>query len=133
MEITFPAWWVVPVAALASFAVGGLWYSPVLFGRPWQRLAGLSDADLAGRNLAAVFGGSLLCALVGSLVLALFVGGEAGPAEGAAAGAAVGLGWIATALVTTALFERRPLGLALVNGGYQAVAYTLMGLVIGAG
>jgi hypothetical protein len=133
MEITFPAWWVVPVAALASFAVGGLWYSPVLFGRRWQRLVGLSDADLAGRNLAAVFGGSLLCALVGALVLALFVGGSAGPGEGTAAGAAVGVGWILTAFVTTALFERRPLGLALINGGYQVVAYTVMGLIVGLG
>lgn len=133
MEITFPAWWVVPLAALASFAVGGLWYSPVVLGRRWQRLAGLSDDDLAGRNLTAVFGGSLVCALVGALVLALFVGGSASAGAGAAAGAAVGVGWIATALVTTALFERRPLGLALVDGGYQAVAYTLMGLIVGSG
>ncbi len=31
----------VVVAALGSFLLGGLWYSPALFGKVWQREAGL--------------------------------------------------------------------------------------------
>jgi Protein of unknown function (DUF1761) len=30
-------WISVVVAALATFVIGGLWYSPVLFLKPWQR------------------------------------------------------------------------------------------------
>ncbi len=45
------------VGTLAFFAVGGLWYSPLLFAKIWQRTVGLSDSDLRGRNQAAVFGG----------------------------------------------------------------------------
>jgi len=133
MSDQLPALWTVPVAALAAFVVGGLWYSPPVFGRIWQRLAGLSDEDMRGRNLGAVFGGSFACALVAAAVLAPFVGAESGPGFGALAGALAGLGWVATGLITTALFERRPIALALVNGGYQTVSLTAMGLVIGLG
>ena len=44
--------WAVLVAALASFVLGGLWYSPMLFGKAWQRETGLSDEKLAGGNMA---------------------------------------------------------------------------------
>jgi hypothetical protein len=30
----------VVVAALSSFMLGGLWYSPALFGKAWQLAAG---------------------------------------------------------------------------------------------
>jgi hypothetical protein len=32
------------VAALSSFVIGGMWYSPILFAKAWQREAGLTDA-----------------------------------------------------------------------------------------
>lgn len=130
MDVSTPHLWVVPLAALASFLVGGLYYAPPVFGARWQRLCGLTDEQVAG-NRAAVFGGSLVAALVGALVLAFFLGGDAGVGFGALAGALVGVGWVTTALVTTYLFERRPLALALVDGGYHAVTYTVMGLIIG--
>jgi hypothetical protein len=36
----------VCVSALLALAVGSIWYSPLLFGKYWQRAAGLSDNDL---------------------------------------------------------------------------------------
>ena len=48
--------WAVLVAAVSGFVLGGLWYSPVLFGRAWQREAGLSDEQLKGTNMVFVFG-----------------------------------------------------------------------------
>ena len=33
----------VLVCGVVSLALGGLWYSPALFGKAWQRGAGLSD------------------------------------------------------------------------------------------
>ena len=133
MSDQLPALWTVPLAALAAFAVGGLWYAPPVFGRVWQRLAGLSDDDLRARSLGAVFGGSFACSLVAAAVLAPFIGADAGPGFGALAGALAGLGWVATGMVTTSLFERRPVALALLNGGYQTVSLTAMGLIIGLG
>ena len=35
----------VLAAAIASFIVGGLWYSPFLFGRIWMKLGGFTEKD----------------------------------------------------------------------------------------
>jgi hypothetical protein len=40
-------------AAASMFLVGGLWYSPVLFGKAWQREVGLSDEELKKRQSGA--------------------------------------------------------------------------------
>jgi hypothetical protein len=47
------------------------------------------------------------------------------------AGAAAGLCWVATALATNYLFERKPVVLIAINGGYHAVRFTLIGLTFG--
>jgi hypothetical protein len=122
--------WAVLAAAVVSFLVGGLWYSPLLFGKPWQRLVGLSDAEL-GTGMARVFGGSALLALLMAVNLAAFIGLAPGMAWAATAGALTGFGWVAPALAVVYLFERRPVGLILIDGGYHGVSFTLMGLVIG--
>lgn len=124
-------WLAVLVAALSTFALGGLWYSPLLFGRLWQRHAALSDEDLK-RGVARAFGGAFVCAAIGATNLAFFLGAEATAAFGAAAGAATGIGWIGTALTTTFLFERRSGVLVAIDAGYHAIAYTVMGALLGA-
>ena len=39
-------WLAVLTAAISSFLLGGLWYSPALFFKAWQRSAGLTDEQL---------------------------------------------------------------------------------------
>lgn len=127
-NIHYPA---VLVAALSTFFVGGLWYSPVLFARPWMHDNGLVDADLR-RGGGPVFAGAILLALVQAFVLALFLGPDADIQFGAVAGLLVGLGWVAPALTTTFLFERRARRLTLIDAAYHIVSYTLMGVLLGA-
>jgi uncharacterized protein YjeT (DUF2065 family) len=124
-------WLAVAVAASLTFVLGGVWYSPLLFGRAWQRLAGLSDAQV-GAHLARTFGGAAVCALIAATNLAFFLGPTATLGFGVGAGAAAGVGWVGTALATTFLFERRPLALIAIDAGYHAVAYTAMGALLGA-
>jgi hypothetical protein len=121
----------VVVAAVAFFAVGAVWYSPVLFSRAWQAAAGVNPEE-PGRHPAAVFGGAFVSALVSTLVLAHFIGRDAGLATGALAGLLAGGGLAAAPLVTTFLFENRPVRLMLIDGGYHVVALTLAGAIIGA-
>lgn len=121
------------VAALSTFLVGGLWYSPLLFARPWMELNGLTDADLKRGGMAKIFGGSFMLALVASLNLAFFLAdGKRDLAWGATAGALAGVGWVATAFGSTYLFERKPFKLFLINAGYHAVTFVLMGAILGA-
>ena len=119
------------VAAALSFVIGGVWYSPVLFGRVWLRETGLTDDALRKRSMAVVFGSSFLLSLVIALNLAAFLAGPPNLAWGIAAGALAGVGWVATSMGITYLFEKRSMKLFLVNAGYHAVTFMLMGGVIG--
>lgn len=120
----------VLLAALSAFLLGGLWYS-ALFARQWARLTGQSEETLKGGNPAIVFGGAFLLNLVAAYVLAMFLGTL--PLElGALYGLSVGLCWVTASLGVNYLFERRPLGLWLINGGYFTLQFTAMGAIIGA-
>lgn len=125
-------YWAVLAAAVASFVIGGLWYSPVLFYRRWLYAAARTEEQLSHGNMAVIFGGSLLLQLLAAFVLAMFLGAEVDVAFGASAGFMVGAAWVATAFGVVYLFERRPLALFLINGGYNVVAYTVMGAILGA-
>ena len=46
----------VLLCGISSLVLGGLWYSPLLFAKAWQRTAGLSDEQVAGGSMAMTFG-----------------------------------------------------------------------------
>lgn len=120
------------VAALSTFLIGGVWYSPLLFARPWQAATGLSDEDLKRGGQARIFGGAFVLALVSAVNLAFFLaGGKSDLAWGVTAGALAGVGWVTTSLGVTYLFERRPLKLFLIDAGFHTVTFMVMGAILG--
>ena len=123
-------WLAVVAAAVSSFLIGGLWYGP-LFGRAWMRAAGISQAQAAQARMGVVFGLSFVLQLIAAVVLAVFIGAEATLSFTVFAAASVGLFWVAPALGVIDLFEQRPLGHWAINAGYHAVAFTVMGLILG--
>src|SRR3954469_24515513 len=124
--------WAVLAAAVSAFVLGGLWYSPALFGKAWK-LANGFGADEPAAASGKIFALSFVLSLVMALNLAMFLNDpKTTVAWGATAGLLAGLGWAAMGLGIVALFERRPLAYSLINGGYLAVALTLMGAVLGA-
>ena len=129
MEINFFA---VAAAAVSSFVLGGLWYSPMLFGRRWQTLVGLTDDDLKSGNAAAKFGLSFLLALLATFVFALFLGPDPAFPFAIGAGFAAGLCWVGTSFGINYLFEHKSLALFLINGGYHTAQFTLIGAILGA-
>jgi hypothetical protein len=125
-------WWVSIVAATAAaFLIGGIWYSPAVFGRQWMSLNGFTAQDLKRRHMGRVFGVSFVLALVMTVNLAAFLGPSPSLGFCIAAGAAAGVGWSAAGLGVIYLFEGRPFKLWLINGGYQAVTLAAIGAVLG--
>jgi len=119
------------VAALLSFAIGGLWYSPLMFARAWMKEAGLNEQRTRDAPMGRIFGLAGLASLVMACNLAAFIGPKASLGFGLFAGAAAAIGWVAMSLGVIYLFEQRSWKLWLINSGYQVLAYTLMGGVLG--
>ena len=123
--------WAILAAAVSAFVVGGLWYSPVLFGNAWKKANGFKDEP--GPAGAKVFGVSFVLTLIMAVNLAMFLNDpKTTVAWGAAAGFLAGFGWAATGIGIVSLFERRPWTYAAINGGYVTVALVLMGTILGA-
>ena len=122
--------WAVLSAALSGFILGGLWYSPALFGRMWQREAGVTDEQMKNANMGLIFGLAFVLCAVASLVFALFLGPRPPLALGLGAGFAAGLCWVSASFGINYLFERKTLKLFLINAGYHTVQFTLIGLIL---
>ena len=122
--------WAVLTAAATSFVLGGLWYSPALFGKAWQREVGLSDEKLAAGNLALIFGLSFVLCAVAAFVFAMFLGPRPPLALGLGAGFSAGLCWVGASFGINYLFERKSLKLFLINAGYHTLQFTLIGLIL---
>lgn len=123
----------VVAAALSSFLLGGLWYSPVLFGRAWARGNGMTPEQAAAKTKhpAWVFGGAFVLSLVAAFVFALFLGPNPAVDSAMKAGFAAGACWVAASFGINYLFANRTLQLWLIDGGYHTVQFTLFGLILG--
>ena len=110
--------------------LGAVWYSPILFANRWMAAAGLNEEQLKSGSMPMIFGGAFLLSLIAALVFSMFLGPK--PALGFAVGAGLsaGLCWVAAGLGISYLFERRPLGLFLINGGYFTLQFTLFGAIL---
>lgn len=132
METPELNYWAILVSALSTFLIGGLWYSPAVFGKAWMQENGFVEEDMKKGNMAKIFGLAFVLGLVAAVNLAMFLGPETDMAMGAFYGFLAGFGWVSMFIGTHYLFERKSLKLFLINAGYSVVALTVMGLIIGA-
>ena len=124
----------VLVAGLATFFLGGLWYT-ALFGKLWIGLAGYSEEkvkELRARTPPAVFfGGMVACYLLVAFVVAVLVTslGLTTPVSGAALGVLL---WLAVAAVgmTAHLAGDKPIGMYLIDVSFQLMFFVLMGAML---
>jgi hypothetical protein len=124
--------WAILTAAVSAFLVGGLWYSPILFGAIWKKANGFAPGEPPAAT-GKIFAGSFVLSLVMAFNLAMFLNDpKTTAAWGATAGFLAGFGWVAMGMGVVSLFERRPLTYLVVNGGYLTTSLVLMGAIIGA-
>jgi len=126
----------VVVATLASFAIGSLWYSPLLFGKGWQKAVNLSEDDIKNSNMFKTFGFSFILMFIMALGVALFQQGHDNATSTALGGLIHGLFlaifFVATSYGVNMLYQQKSFKLWLIDAGYQTVLLAVMGLIIGA-
>ena len=118
-------------STISAFLLGGLWYSPFLFGAVWKK-ANRFGSDTPPSPTGKIFAISFLLCLVMAVNLAMFLNDpKTNLAWGSTAGFLAGFGWVAMGIGVVSVFERRPWTYVLVNGGYLTVALVLMGAILG--
>ena len=122
-------WLGLLLCGISSMVLGGLWYSPLMFGKAWQRGAGLSDQQLAAGNMALIYGLAFVLSMVAATVFALLIGHRHGLLPWTAAGAGAGA-LVAAAFGINYLFERRSVGQWSINAGYHLLQFSLFGLIL---
>lgn len=130
MELNYFA---IVVAALAGMAIGAFWYSPMGFGKQWMRLRGQDPSVMDGRMPKKEMLIQFVAILVLAYVLAAFASALSIPSALAALtfGFLVWLGFYATSLLDTVLWEKAPWSLYVLNAGYRLVSILVMALIIG--
>ncbi|MDQ6916685.1 MAG: DUF1761 domain-containing protein [Pseudomonadota bacterium] len=121
----------VLAAAIAAFAAGGIWYAPLLFGDGWQTDPRLPE-HLRAHKPALIFGAGFLLSLIAALMFAIFLGPHPSMRVAVLTGCGAGMVWIATAFIRnprSRLTRGRRLELSLINGGFHAVQFMVLGLV----
>ena len=73
-----------------------------------------------------------MLSVIAAAFFAMFLGRNFGLGPATAAGFSAGLCWVAASFGINYLFERRPLKLWLINGGYHTLQFTFFGLILGA-
>ena len=123
------ALWPVLAGAAAFFAVGALWYG-VLFSKPWQRAAGLSNSQLREGNMALIFALTFAFEMLIAIVLWHLLA-RTDPRPFVVMMMAVGfaVGVMIPAIGINYLHLRKPLALFLIDAGHFLVGMTAMGAV----
>lgn len=117
------------VAALSGFLIGGVWYGP-LFGKAWQREAGLSQEEMGATNPIKLFGLTFLFSVLSAVFLGHLLG-HVSPTPRITMMISVGIaiGFIIPAFGTNYLFGRKSGTLFAIDAGYWIVFYAAMGAV----
>ncbi len=131
MDISTLNFYAIGVSALSSFALGGLWYSPLVFGKAWMKETGITEESAKSKNMARVFGLAFIASLVIAFNLAMFLGSSSTLETGAFYGFLAGFGWVAMCFGINDLFEQRSFKLFAINAGYHTVGFTIMGAILG--
>ena len=124
----------VVVAAIVTFGIGALWYSPLLFAKQWLEFNGYGPEKVAAmrKDAPRAYGISFVCYLVMAAAFAVLVrmshidhlGG------GAKLGFLLWLGFVAATGLTANVYSDKPLKAFALDAGYQLVYLVVMGLIL---
>jgi hypothetical protein len=129
----------VLIAGIVSMVIGFLWYSPMLFAKPWMKEMGYTASGMKdiqkkmGPMYALSFVAALLTAFVlyHSVAMGAYFFGMSGIGIGLQAAFWSWLGFIMPVQLTDVIFGSKSWKLFFINTGYQLASVLGMGIVLG--
>ena len=113
--------WALAGCVVIRMAVGALWYSPVLFLKPWLRLSGVSDGQMK-KGFAKAIVTDLVLSLFMAFVLLHAIRYALPTSHSVVLAMSVGflnwLGFIVPVQAGAMTYEKKPFGY-FINSGYQ--------------
>lgn len=125
----------VLVAAFAAFALGSVWYSPLLFVKPWmaENKWTVESHKATAPPMAPLLAIAFTCALITAYAMAvLLVPVQHHSLEiGVRRGFIAGVCFVATAFGSSYAFELKTMRHWMINGGFYVVQMTLIVAILG--
>lgn len=128
-------YWAVLVAAVASFAIGWAWFSPLLFVKPWMRLRGKDPEAMMAGGMQMPIGGmaaEFVVQLVFAYVLARLVV-LLGAVEWTGAvhlALWIWLGFYVTSMIGAVIWEKMPWKLFAIYAGRWLVSSVVVAVIL---
>jgi hypothetical protein len=123
-------YWAVLVAAVSSFLLGGLWYSPLLFHKMWNREAGRGENPEKMKHPGRVFGVAFLFALIAAWVFACWLGVNPQLNDSLWKGLAAGAGFVGASFGINYQFANRSFLMWAIDAGYHTAQFLLFAVVL---
>ena len=126
-------WVAIIIAVVVNMALGALWFSPLLFVKPWMAMR-VDKTPPSGTASPMLYAITAVGALVSAITLDWIIGlaGARTLLGGAIIGLYAGLGFVAPAILSDNLFNERPFKLYLIVAGFPVVGLLVMGAILGA-
>ena len=119
----------VLIAAVAAFAVGALWYSPLLFMSSWTTETGI-DPNAEIENPAVVYGLTFVYTLLSSAALAILIGPDPQWVNAFQTSVLVAVAIVATSLGINYQFVRNSTKHWLIDSGFHIARFLVIAVVL---
>ncbi len=128
-------WIGVFVAAAVGMAIGFAWYSPVLFAKPWARLSGIDCSKMGAgqkKGMGLVFAAAFVVCLAMAAAIEFIIWrmGLWTLSGALRLGFLLWAGFIAPVMLSSVLWEKKPLALYLINAGHYLVVVEVMAAIL---
>jgi len=135
MDVSTINYLAVVVGAIAFWALGALWYSPVLFSKRWQKEVGITDESIKKANMPLIYILSFVLMFVMVLGMAFILSGytpeEITWVSGLCLGALIAVCFLATTMGVNYLYQRRSVTLWFIDGIYMLIGMGIAGIILG--
>ena len=120
----------VIVAAIAYWLIGALWYSPMLFAKPWARYVNFQEEWRKGMVLSMVL--SFIGFLIISFTMAIFISYLVyiDMERSIKIALLAGIGFMAVPMYVNYLYNKKPIGLFFIDAGYHFVGFLVVALIL---